>query len=333
MNRMEFESIGVRILPSKCQISRHCELIPASIHAGIHEFGIPEEKMRQSLGKPLYKGETENKFKSLVFEFENMLTYGASTFLASCEKLIWLNEIQIATLDRFLSQFFEDRIYMIYIRNTIDYYISRYSQKLYNNSLPGWMNLEEFLKYCINETFAGDRINYWDQVFLWKNIFGDSFFVRLLESDWLVKNDLIEDFSSFIGIPSYCKPSNQNESFAAEYIEYVMKINKTFGHKIPLTTRRKAFNFLQNSSRGKPKLSVSDELAHSVQKKTHDQEERIRYKFFPERKRLFAKKHRNPVVAPIPLTKKRMAAIDVEIQKAIYPTNWDRFKLTQSAEG
>lgn len=329
LNQTELESNGVHILTPKRSLSNDGQLIPASIYVGIYELGIPEETARQRLGRLPYEGDIENIYKSAIFEFENMRASGAEVFLASGERIIWLNQSQIIAFDKLLSNYFESRNYIAYIRNTVDYYISWYSQKLYNNRFPRRMSLHDFLQYCTNDTGIRSRESYWHQIFLWENMFGNNFDVRLLESEWLLGNDLYKDFSSTIGVPVYSKPANANESFAAEYIEYVTKINEIFGHALPLGTRRKAFDFLQHCSIGKPKLNISDKQAHAIHMKTHEQEERIREKFFPKRKKLFSDVCRGQEVLPTPLSVNRMAAIDAEIKKAISPTDWDQFRLVR----
>ena len=327
VNRADLESNGVYILAPKESLARGWKLIPASMYVGIHELGFPEQTIRQRLGKPPYEGEVENIYKSLILEFECMRTSRPRIFLASCERIIWLNESQIIAFDKLLSHYFESRTYIAYIRNTVDYYISWYSQKLYNNNLPRSMNLHEYLQYCTSDTTSISRESYWHQLFIWEGMFGDNFNVRLLESEWLLENDLYKDFSSLIGVPVYSKPARANESFAAEYIEYVMKINELFGHSIPIDTRRKALNFLQHYSIGKPKLSISEVQAHAIRMKIHDQEEKIRRKFFQTRKSLYSEKSRAQEVLASPLTVNQLAAIDAEIQKAISPTKWDQYRL------
>ena len=329
LNRSALKSNGVHILAPRGALARGWKLIPASIHVGISELGMPERMANQRLGRPPYEDDVENIYKSLIVEFENMPTTGPGIFLSSCERIVWLHEGQILAFDKLLSRYFESRKYIAYIRNTVDYYISWYSQKLYNNSLPKKMDLHEFLRYCTNDTATRSRESYWHQIFLWGNMLGNNFDVRLLESEWLLENDLYEDFSSLIGVPVYSKPENANESFAAEYIEYVMEMNESFGQAIPLATRRKALDFLQHCSLGKPKLNISDEQAHSLHMKTQEQEERMRMRFFPNRKKLFSEVYRGQEVAAVPLTENRMAAIDAEIRKAISPTNWDRFSLSR----
>ena len=90
----------------------------------------------------------------------------------------------------------------------------------------------------------------------------------------MTNGDLIEDFSSLIGIGPFSKPARLNESFAAEYIEYIRQINSSFPDALPRHVRDRANKILQAASEGKSKLSVSDEQAQSIRESLREREDK-----------------------------------------------------------
>lgn len=144
----------------------------------------------------------------------------------------------------------------------------------------------------------------------------------MLETDWLEKGDLIEDFSSFIGIDALRKPRRMNESFAAEYVEYVRFLNRSFGCSLPDEIRKRVIAILKMASSGKPKLAVSDAQADWILNVHRELEERVRERFFPDRPFLLSGKFRGGGGMPMPLTKRRMAEIESEIGDKLGRTNW-----------
>ena len=151
---------------------------------------------------------------------------------------------------------------------------------------------------------------------------GNRLNVRLLESDWLVKGDLIEDFASLAGVATLDKPLRMNQSIAAEYIEYVRFLNMEVRDKLPRDIRSKVIEILRHESIGKPKLTASDAQAISIRETHRVEEERIKKEFFPDRPFLFSPKSYGNGVAPVPLTDRKKAEIEMEIREKMVPEVW-----------
>ena len=253
----------------------------------------------------------------------------SGTFVYSLEVIYRCHEIQMIALEKYLSRYFEDRTYVVYIRNTVDFFLSMYVQKLRNNIFfeCGTLEYSEFLNRCTSGLVPYGLESSFENLFVWKRILKDKFNVRLLESDWLVEGDLINDFASLVGVSTFCKPGRINESFAAEYIEYVRLVNLEYKDTLPQLIRRKALKCLTDASSGKPKLNISDALAESIRELHRDQEERIRRQFFPERPSLYSIKFHGQEISPAPLSERRKVEIGSMIQKQIAPEEWLPHKL------
>ena len=224
------------------------------------------------------------------------LSEAAGHFIYSSESLYQCSEIQIIAIDKFLSRFFEEIIYVVYIRNPVDFLVSMYAYKIlyrHNNYYEyGTQEYSEFLKKCASDLIPYGAESSYQNLFNWSHVLGGKLKVRLLESDWLVKGDLIEDFASLAGVASFDKPSRMNDSIAAKYIEYVRFLNREFRYNFPGKIRGKILAVLRNASSRKPKLSASVAQANSIRKLHREQDEKIRKIFFPYRPYLFAPKIR-----------------------------------------
>lgn len=327
-------------------------LLMASIHAATIEHGIDEKIAWQGWeGKPGARKlglevdektnwrtiaeqkrarakKTEAYYKFLIGKLEQ-ISKESGVFFWSDERLYDKKNL-ISPLDKILARFFDDRIYVMYIRNTVDYFVSKYSQDLRDcDENFGTMKFSEFLENCSKRTTFQDEGLPLENLFSWRKLIGERLNVRLAEHDWLVNGDLIEDFSSVIGVDAFRKPDRKNESFAAEYIEYVRYLNRRFGRSLPDDIRIDVLNFLTNASSGKPKLTASVEQAGSILDLHRELEERVREKFFPERPFLFSQKLRKQGVMPSSLTNCRIAKIESEISEALR-MDWDPYVITQS---
>lgn len=240
-------------------------------------------------------------------------------FICSFESLHRCNEVQIKALEKYLSRFFRDRTYVVYIRNTVDFLISFYSEQLRNNLVFEYSTqpYSAFLRECVNNIAPYGPERSLNNLMVWDEILGGRLNVRLLESNWLINGDLIEDFASLASVATFRKPPRKNESFAAEYIEYVRYLNQEFRDDLPSKIRWKAVRILRNASSGKPKLAASDAQAKSIRDLHRGQEEKIRKRFFPDRKFLFSQKSYGDGVAPPPLTERRKAEIETEIREKL----------------
>lgn len=321
-------------------------LLMASIHVATVEHGIDEKTAWHGWdGKP--------GARALGFEIDESATKTAVSLqkriraekikqyyqflVAKLEKLsdkpgtfIWLDERLydkknlISPLDGLIGRFFEDRIYVVYLRDTVDFFASKYSQDLRDcDENFGTMEFSEFLENCAERSGIQNQDRPLENLFAWREVVGEKLNVRLLESEWLIQGDLIVDFSSLLGVGELRKPSIMNESFASEYIEYVRFLNRRFGRSIPDEIRREVLAILREASSGKPKLAASDEQAVSIRKAHGELEEKVRGSFFPDRKYLFSPtKFRGGGVMPLPLTKRRKAMIEAEIIEKL-AMDWD----------
>ena len=238
-------------------------------------------------------------------------------FIYSDEDLFECNEIQVIALDKYLSGFFDDRNYVIYIRNTVDFFLSMYSQKIQGRRGFSTQEYSEFLQKCEADLVPFGPESSFGNLFTWSKILGEKLNVRLLESDFLAKGDLIDDFASLASVATFHKPSKTNKSIAADRIEYVRFLNREFRDNLPHDIRMKAIRVLKKISSGNPKIAMSDSQAKMVRGIHRDQEEKIRSVFFQDRPLLFSPKFHGCGIAPVPLTERRKAEIELEIRKQL----------------
>ena len=298
----------------------------AIYHTAKHEMGVDESTLwianltsRQS-AKRLHDG--YERLTNLLEKFSGK----SGIFVHSAENLFRCEETQALALDKYFSSFFDEVNYVCYIRNTVDLFDSWYSQKIHNGFTEGY-NL--FLKNCASDLVPyGPKLTF-RGLFNWYNALGDRLNVRLLESDWLVNGDLIEDFASLAGVPAFEKPGRLNKSFAAEYIEYVRYLNGEFRDALPQEIFWIALDILKSASSGKPKLAASEAQAKSILDLHNVQEEEVRERFFPDRPILFAPKVRGKGIGPAPLTEFRKAKIESEIREKIAPRVWAPHELAR----
>ena len=304
----------------------------AVYQTAMHELGADEKTAWvDSWGELKWEGKMYEFCKLLTNQLEKF-SGESGTFIYSDETLYKCNETQMIALDKYLSRFFDDRTYVAYIRNTVDFFVSLYSQKLHSSLFFEWRTQEylEFLKKCANDLVPYGLESSFGNLFDWNKALGDRLNVRLLESDWLVNGDLIEDFASLVGVAAFGKPGRINESFAAEYVEYVRFLNLEYQNGLPRKIREKALEILKDASSGKSKLAASDAQAKSIRDAHREQEEKIRKRFFPDRPFLFSPKFRGCGVAPVPLTKRRKAKIESEIREKMSPEVWVPHEFARS---
>ena len=261
----------------------------------------------------------------LADQLKKLPTESSGIFIYSYERLYGCNEIQIMALDKYLSRFFRDVSYVVYIRDVVDFFVSMYSQKIINNQVNEHATQEyfDFMNKCANVLVPYGPESSFENLFNWDNVLGDKLSVRLLEPDWLVNGDLIDDFASLAGVATLDKPPRMNESIAAEYIEYVRFLNREFRDDLPLNIRRKFVEILKQASFGKPKLVASDAQAKSIRDIHREEEERIKNVLFPGRPFLFSPKSYGCGIEPVPLTVHRKAEIELEIREKMAPEYWE----------
>ena len=350
MNRTALEKAGVRLI-----VEKPAPLLLASIHVAMLVFGVDEKAAwqgveRKPIARRLGLEVDENAGRQAVAEqkrYRAVKIKEAYEFMTSeFEKLsgepgtlIWSDERffnkrnLILSLDEILGRFFECRSYVVYLRNTVDHLVSNYSEKLlWCDEDYGTMHFSDYLKKCAACPYPLGENSSMENLFVWQNLLGEKLNVRLLETDWLEYGDLIEDFQSHLGVDSLRKPGRMNESFAAEYVEYVRYMNRNFGLSLPEETRQRVLALLKRASSGKPKLAVSDAQAESILNIHGELEKRIREKFFPDRQFLFSKKFRGDGVMPTPLTNRRMTEIESEFRHKLGPVKWMPNVIARSGE-
>lgn len=327
-NRASIEAGGMRSIGVDEPLREALTFAP--LHVALHEMGIDRRTLLDDVEIWMrFKADRiEGCYEFLTEEFQK-LSCKPGTFICSHEGLYGHGEIHARALDKFLSRFFDDRTYVVYIRDTLDTLLSLYSQKLRNfrEVLYTKLDFQDVIDRWTELDHPFGKTSSIEHLFFWDGIVGDKLNVRLLESDWMVNGDLIEDFASLVGFDVRSKPGRTNESFAAEYTEYVRFLNREFGSALPAGIRRKTLEILTAASAGKPKLAVSDEQAERIREKNRDLEDRVRKRFFPDRSRLFSLKSRGPAVMPLPLSDSRKAKIDSEIGEKMKPEVWDPYEL------
>ena len=329
LNRVAMETRGVQMIGPE-----PVNLICAIIHVALRELGVDENSALHGLNKMKYwrqprlvkkveqlLGNPNEMYETLCDKLRKF-SANPGFFVCSWEFLFFFlsSETRIIALDRYLSKFFDNRTYIIYIRDTVDLFLSWYSQKIKsNNKRYGTMELDLFLS-----NFS-KKPHYFDKIFLWDRVIGEKLNVRLLEFDWLTGGNLIDDFSSLTGVGQLQQPPKKNQSLAAEYIEFARFMNRELSEMLPEEVRKRAIRILTKASSGKPKLSVSDSEADSIREIFGDKEEEIRKRFFPDRHFLFSPKFRGSGVKPAPLTETRREAIESELRQKMASRDWESY--------
>lgn len=321
MNRAELEAEGV--YSNESGFRRHA-LRHAVFQVAMRDLDADEKTAWVGVREKI-EGRDERiveNFNYLTGKLEN-LSGEPGIFIYSIEGLFRCREIHMTALDKYLSRFFDDITYVIYIRNAVDFFVSMYSQILRNfDREHSTLEFSEFLELCGREPAPYGIESSFEHLLVWDRMLGDRLNVRLLEPDWLVDGDLIEDFASLARVPAFRKPGRMNESFAAEYVEYVRYLNREFGSALPANIRGRAMDILTDASAGKPKLSASDAQAMPIRDLRRPHEERIRSRFFPDRPILHFPKTYGCGRPPVPLTERGRAEIESEIRKKMAPENW-----------
>ena len=251
--------------------------------------------------------EIEANYNFLISKLK-IISERAEFFVYSNENLFLCTDIQILALDEFISQYFNERTYVIYIRNFVDSLVSFYSEKLRGKSKrTNSANFLYMLTLFANQFPAYGELSDFERIFIWDNVVAENLNARLIEKDWLVKGNLIQDFASLVGVHEFKGIGKINQSFAAEYIEYIRFLNQQ--DTLPEELRMNTLRILTDLSSGKPKLVAPDNKAKLIEEKYRNLEDRIRIRFFHTRPYLFSPKIRGRGIMPVPLTDRRKAEI------------------------
>ena len=318
-NRTALEAAGVRLIEGTVN---DAALRNAACHVAKHELGEDEEIVWPGR----WKSERRDSDHDELSEKLENLSRKSGIFVYSHEGLYDCTKFHMIALEQFLSRYFEDITYVAYIRDSADFFISMYSQKIVNfNKKYGSIPYSEMVDRCMRESVPFSPDSDFGNLHAWDGVFGEKFSVRLLDPCWLFKGDLIRDFASLIGVEAYRVPKKMNESLAAEYIEYCRELLVSFGKGYHTNFREPVMKTLLEASSGKPKLCFSDEQANAIYEFRREEQERIRIRFFPERDYLFAPKRRGGGIAPVPLTALRKKEIDSIFRKKIPQSVWKHF--------
>lgn len=325
-NRVALEARSIHSFPSTVDryALEHAIFVVATNEMGVDEHTAWQgsENQHSNMKKII-----ERNYQFLTSHLENL--HGQSgIFICSLEVLYKRSELHMIALDKFLSRFFNKITYTVYIRDTVDFFVSMYSEKL-RNFCPkyGSEEFSRFLSRCERNMIPFGTESSFGHLFKWNAVFGERLDVRLMEQNWLKNGDLIDDFASILGTDAIRKPSRMKESFAAEYIEFIRYLNRKFGRSLPEKLRINIRKILTAESAGKIKLAASDGRASSIHFIHREQDERIRKKFFPDRKVLFSSKSRGHGVIPPPLTDRRQSIIEGELREKMALTVWELYEL------
>ena len=311
-NRDALEVEGVRTLQGKMPV----RAFPYAVfQVAVRDMGVDERTAWPFLDDLSKQRKKISEHCLLVNAELEKFSNGNGVFTFSKESFYKFREVHMIAFDKLLYQYFNEVNYIVYIRDTVELFASRYSEVLRNNYPNKYsrMKFSSLLKNCATDIAPYGISCSLEHLFKWEKVVGDRLQVRLLETDWLHKGDLIEDFASVLGVDAHCKPCIMNESIAVEYIEYVRFLNCEFGESLPKNVRSKAMEIIAAASAGKPKPKASDAQAILIHDIQRDTEERIRKRFFPSRPYLFSPKNWGNGTMPITLTQRRKAKIESEI--------------------
>ncbi len=200
----------------------------------------------------------------------------------------WMQSVEaVKHVDAMFREVFDDVRYIVYFRNPLTLSLSRYSETLKRGRVH---TLAQFLKK--QQRFP----SLYDVAARWRDgVGGDRISARLLEKDWLHKEDLLEDFCKAIGvdIAGMEFPERVNEGLNQLGVACMRALNETIPPVLPdgrTNARRKhLIALVEEFSAGAPPLRATPQQLDSIEELTHTSNERLRAEFFPDRASLFAR--------------------------------------------
>ncbi|WP_299650322.1 hypothetical protein [uncultured Jannaschia sp.] len=210
-----------------------------------------------------------------------------STFVVSSEYLGANTKTPkgVRALESWLGQYFDDIRYLVYFRRQEDWLASSYSERI-----------KRGVTQTLSEMIEGDaKQNWFRRAAIWGNTVGDDRVdVRLLEPDFLIGGDLLEDFANRIGTTAegLATPQRQNESLTAAGAEYLRVVNTQIDHTVDNGRRvnpqkiaiRRAL--LQQTLK-LPKIKLDAAQVAQVREVNATGNAKLRDRFFPDREELF----------------------------------------------
>ncbi len=216
------------------------------------------------------------------------------TVILSCEYILpWMkDQSEITALDQMLRNRFSSVEYVHYMRSPADLLPSIYSQRIKTGASVAFD--EFFAKWT-------DKFDFHAGAMRWRQAVGARYHPRLLERDFLVNGDLIDDFATQCGIEmdGLLRPARANEGLSAEGIEILRRLNARASQGGQDTARtgwhRAVTKQLMAHPLCKTKLRLTTEQRKQVEEKTAANLEALRKDFFPDRPVLFTTAPTAPV--------------------------------------
>ncbi len=211
----------------------------------------------------------------------------------NCRKLLLSGEHMQSRLTsveeiQFLKNFLDNFVFrykvVIYLRSQLDVAISLYTTHCQTGGIRKTV-LEEVDKNNLYYNYE-KLIDRWSQVFGSENLI-----IRLYNRDELLEGDIKKDFISVLGLNwnNFEDVENINESLNADAQRFLIEINPFLPRFIDdklNKERRNIVELVSHNRKGKG-LLPSREQAENFVKIFDDSNERVRQKWFPERKKLF----------------------------------------------
>lgn len=210
------------------------------------------------------------------------------TALFSSEHMLpWLRAAShVKALDEMFREVFSEVRYIVYFRAQPDLILSQYSERIRRGaSVPFDQFLKVRLKSAVNHFQPAER---------WAKTVGrDRLDVRLMDRDFLVNGDLIEDYCRACGIDPapLSRPGRVNPSLTASAAECLRSLNTYIPEILPdgqaNPLRSGLLEDVMRRSTGDAKLRLLPEEKKRIEARTAASNERLRKTYFPDRKTLF----------------------------------------------
>ncbi|WP_299816404.1 hypothetical protein [uncultured Jannaschia sp.] len=194
----------------------------------------------------------------------------------------------VRALESWLGRYFDDIRYVVYFRRQEDWLASSYSERI-----------KRGIKQTLPEMIeANAKQNWFRKAAIWGNVVGDDRVdARLMEPDFLIGGDLLEDFSDRIGTTAegLAVPPRQNESLTAAGAEFLRVVNTRIEHTVDdgrkVNPQKVAIRrVLLQQTLKLPKIRLDAEQVAHVREVNAASNEKLRERFFPERAELFPPK-------------------------------------------
>ena len=251
------------------------KLIPAPIILSVLNLKTPDEQRAYVQ-------------RFLDFLDAGLRDWSEATYVASSEHIqAWFHtRAQVAALDAFLRERFEDVRYVLYLKPQQNIVLSRYSERIRRGET---LSLKTHMQGPMTEQ------DYDAIVTRWENAVGaDALDVRLLTPDTLVNGDLIDDFCTVLGVQrsSMASPRRMNTSLSAENIELRRRVNQWLRVRKPDGRQNPwYYRVLNTLSRVWPdhatRLALTDAQRRAIEDRFADSNEALRQRRFPDRETLF----------------------------------------------